>query len=145
MSSGLVFNAMDVEGYTLSGHEDAFVSRLLVDREGVGSEALIVNHFTLMPGKKTGESPHPEPYDEVYYVLRGSGVVWLGEALEPHDVEPNTVVFIPGGTKHALENTADEDLEVLTIMPRQPVEGVNPIYDERRRAWGTTFRFARDT
>ena len=140
MSRKLVFNALDVKGFSMAGHEDDFLSRLLIDRGGVGSERLIVNHFTLKPGKKTGESPHPEPYDEVYYVLRGTGVVELGADLTPHDVGPDSVVYIAGGTKHALENTGDGDLEILTIMPMQPVDGVNPIYDERRRAWGTTFK-----
>jgi len=144
MARRLVFNAKDVVGFAPSEYEDTFVSRLLVDRGGVGSQALIVNHFTLKPGKKTGESPHPEPYDEVYYVLRGTGVVRLGDDLEPFDVEPNTVVFIPGGTKHSLENPTDEDLEILTIMPQQPVEGVNSIYDERKRVWGTTFKIVGD-
>ena len=50
------------------------------------------------------------------------------------------MAFIPNGTNHSLENTGIEDLELLTVMPAQLVEGGNPLYDARLRAWGTSFR-----
>ena len=51
------------------------------------------------------------------------------------------MVFIPGGTFHALANqSTTEDFVFLTIWPGQPEPGVNEVYDGRREAWGTTYR-----
>ena len=145
MSRKLVFKLKDVAGFAPAGAKGAFVSRLLIDPDGVGSSSLVVNHFTLRPGRTTGErGHHPAPYDEVYIVVRGQGRLQLGEPPEIHPLEPDTVVFIPGGTAHAVENTGPMDLEILTIMPGPLREGVNPVYDERRKAWGTGFKLTRE-
>lgn len=142
MERKLVFHAYQVMPFSPPEAAGAFESRLLVDRESVGSANLVVNHFTLKPGGSTETGKHPSPYDEVYYVLRGRGVVRLGEPPKASVVGPNTIVFIPNGTLHCLENTGTEDLEMLTIMPGPIVQGVNPVYDERLRTWGTSFRLA---
>ena len=94
----LVFSARQVEGFSPSGAEDEFVSRMLIDRESVGSEYMVVNHFTLKPGKSTPSGSHPPPYDELYYVLRGRAELRLGDPPEVHDLEPDSVAFIPAGT-----------------------------------------------
>ena len=144
MSRRLVIRTKEVAGFSPRGAEDCYVSRMLVDRESVGSDALVVNHFTLRPSRGTTPGHHPGPYDEVYYVLRGRGILRLGDPPEAFELEPDTVVFIPSGTTHAVENTGAEDLELLTIMPHQLVEGANALYDERRRTWGTSFVLAKD-
>jgi mannose-6-phosphate isomerase-like protein (cupin superfamily) len=144
MSRRLVIRTEEVAGFSPAGAEDSYVSRMLVDRESVGSDALVVNHFTLRPGKRTAPGHHPSPYDEVYYVLRGRGVVGLGDPPEGFELEPDTVVFIPSGTTHAVENTGAEDLVMLTVMPQQLVQGANALYDERRRTWGSSFKLAKD-
>lgn len=139
MARKLVFKVQDVEGFSPAEAQGGFVSRLLVDPDGVGSERLVVNHFTLRAGQATSGT-HPAPYDEVYYVLRGRAQLQLGEPPETFELEPHMVAFIPGGSYHALHNLTDEDVELLTIMPGPMREGINSIYDGRRRAWGTAFR-----
>jgi mannose-6-phosphate isomerase-like protein (cupin superfamily) len=100
-----------------------------------------VNHFILKPGKQS-QGSHPDPYDELYYVLQGRGILRLGDPPESFELERDTVAFIPAGTMHALNNVGDQDLELLTVMPHQLVEGANPTYDARIKAWGTSFRLA---
>ena len=149
MLSKLVFKAKDVAGFSLGGAEDSWESRLLIDKGGVGSNSLVMNHFTLKPGRSTGDAgSHPEPFEEVYYVLSGAGVVYLGDPAEEFNLEPGIVVFIPAGTDHRVVNTGGEDLELLTIMPAELgalPEGANPVYDGRRRAWGKTFKLAAES
>ena len=142
MSKRLAFDAKKVVGFSPDGMEETFVSRLLVDRESVGSSTMVANHFTLKPGKSTDAGSHPAPYDELYYVLRGTGVIYLGDPAEATQIGPDSVAFIPNGTNHSLTKTGTEDLELLTVMPAQLVEGGNPLYDARIRAWGTSFRTA---
>jgi mannose-6-phosphate isomerase-like protein (cupin superfamily) len=141
MPHKLVFRAKDIEPFSLPGAGDAFSSRLLVDPDGVGAQSLVVNHFTLNVGQTTAPpGAHPAPFDEVYYILRGHARLQLGDPAETFEVGPDSVAFIPGGTVHCLNNTGDEPLEILTIMPGPLREGVNPVYDGRRKAWGTGFR-----
>ena len=144
MAHKLVFNVKQVAGFSPPGAEDTFVSRMLVDRESVGSNNLVMNHFTLKAGRATEPGTHPDPYDELYYVLRGRARLKLGDAPDVFDIEPGTVAFIPAGTAHSLDNTGDEELEILTVMAGQLVEGANAIYDARLRAWGTSFKLVGD-
>ncbi len=140
MSKTLVFSANDVTGFSPKGHEQAFISRMLVDRESVGSERMVLNYFVLKPGHSTDAGSHPAPFDEVYYVLRGQATLFLHEAQEPHALVPDTVAFIPAGTIHALTNHGATDLELITVMPGPLAKGVNPLYDERKDRWGTSFK-----
>ncbi len=140
MQRRLAFDAHKVLGFSPPGAEDSYVSRLLVDKQSVGSERLVVNHFTLRPGKSTPSGSHCAPYDELYYFLSGQGVLHLGDKPEVYEVTPGWVAFIPGGTLHSLHNTGDQDIELLTIMPLPPEPGVNSTYDARLAAWGTSFR-----
>jgi mannose-6-phosphate isomerase-like protein (cupin superfamily) len=50
-------------------------------------------------------------YNEVYYILKGSGVVTLGEAR--HEIYPGAVVVIPAGVFHSLESAGRESLEFV--------------------------------
>lgn len=140
MNQKLVFQAQKVVGFSPKGYEADFESRMLVDEESVGSQRLVLNYFLLKSGKSTDPGSHPAPFDEIYYVLRGRGIVYLGSEQEPFEVTPDTVVFIPNGTIHALTNTGEEDLEMITVMPGPLQAGANTLYDERKQTWGTSFR-----
>jgi mannose-6-phosphate isomerase-like protein (cupin superfamily) len=136
-----VIRAGDVAPFSPQGSERDWCSRLLVDDESVGSKNLVVNLFTLLPGRSTYPGTHPVPYDEVYFILRGHGLLALGDPSAPkHEVGPDTLAFIPAGTVHQLENTGSEPLDMLTMMPHLPVPGVNSVYDARKKEWGTSFK-----
>ncbi len=141
MTRQLVFRVQDVEGFSLPGAKETFVSRLLIDSENVGSHSFVINHFTLKQGNFSDPGGrHPAPFDEAYYVLSGTGRLFLGEPAEEFDLEPGTVAVIPGGAAHSIIHTGTGDLELLTVMTGPLKEGVNPVYDARRKAWGTTFK-----
>src|SRR5260370_7632594 len=100
MSPKLVFHARAVVPFSPAGAEEAFQSRLLIDPSGVGSTDLAVNHFTLKPGHHTDPGAHPKPYDEIYYVLRGSGRGTLGHPPEPPHLPPPTRLSLPPPPPH---------------------------------------------
>ena len=100
-----------------------------------------MNYFSLKPGKSTDPGSHPKPFDEIYYILRGQGILYLNVTHDPYDLIPNTVSFIPGGTIHSVMNTGLVDLEMITVMPGPLIEGVNTLYDERKKRWGSSFKF----
>jgi mannose-6-phosphate isomerase-like protein (cupin superfamily) len=130
----------------MPGAEDTYLSRCMVDKEGAQSERLQVNHCTLKAGKKLEGGSHAKGYDECYFVLHGRAKLALGgdpqsgEGSTVYEIGPETAIFIPGGTFHALSNPFAEDLVFLTLWPKLPAPGVNPIYDARLQAWGTSFR-----
>jgi quercetin dioxygenase-like cupin family protein len=142
----LIVHADEIEPFSLPGNAGIYHSQCLIDRDGVGSENLNINRFTLKAGQTLRGTSHPPGNDECYYVLRGrarltfGGDPATGAGSTTHELGPDTAIFIPGGTFHGLENPYDEDFVILTIWPRLPVPGANAIYDARKRAWGTSFR-----
>lgn len=139
-----VVKVKEIKGFIPSGSGGNYISRLLIESEGVGSPKLMLVHATLKPGKAPGDAAaHPYPYDEAYYILRGRGLMEFGSGEESYEVGPDTAIFIPADTLHKITNIGTEDLEFLTIWPITPMEeGVNSVYDERRRLWGTNFKKA---
>jgi mannose-6-phosphate isomerase-like protein (cupin superfamily) len=143
---GLVIRADEVEPFTLPHLRGVCESQGLVDPDGVGSQRLVVNRFTLRAGQSLNGTAHPPGDDECYYVLSGRATLTLGgdpatgAGAERHELSPDTTVFIPGGTFHSLDNPHADDLIILTIWPSQPAPGSQPFWDGRRREWGTTFK-----
>lgn len=57
-----------------------------------------------------GEHYH-RAYDEVYYVLSGTGHIMLGD--KRHRLRPGAVVVIPAGLPHSLEADTDQALTFI--------------------------------
>ncbi len=95
-----------------------------VRRVVTGGEGGIAN-VHIVRVRRGGRHVH-RGYDEVYYVLAGTGTITLGET--DHALRPGAVVVIPAGVPHALEADGDEPLEFV-IFGTPPM----PIDDERAR------------
>jgi len=67
------------------------------------------------PGQGLAAHIHPES-EEVYYVIGGSGTVYVGEKRKPTRVEADTAIYIPPGTVHGVENTGSEKLIVAFFV-----------------------------
>ncbi|HBO44201.1 MAG TPA: hypothetical protein DD670_09760 [Planctomycetaceae bacterium] len=80
-----------------------------VRRIVTGGEGGVANVHVVQVTKGT---PHVHAgYDEIYYVLSGSGTITLGQ--ETHPLRPGSVAVIPAGVPHALEANSDEQLEFV--------------------------------
>jgi mannose-6-phosphate isomerase-like protein (cupin superfamily) len=137
-----IVDAHEVMPFSCAGDEGIYESQAVITLDGVGSQDLLLNRFTLKAGQSLPGHTHPEN-DEVYYILTGRAILTLAtssDVTETRDVGPDVAAFIPGGTFHRLQNPGDQDLVVLTIWPRMPKPGSNPVYDGRLEAWGTSFR-----
>lgn len=69
-------------------------------------------HATVAPGEVT--LPHALKTSEVYYIIRGEGVMSIGDEEEP--VGPGQTIYIPPRSKQNIRNTGDVPLEFLCIV-----------------------------
>ena len=83
--------------------------RTLFTGDQTTTDALTAGVAELQPGGWLGLHRHTPP--EVYYVLEGSGIVWL-DGTE-HQVTAGAAVFIPGDCEHGIRNHGTEPLRFL--------------------------------
>jgi quercetin dioxygenase-like cupin family protein len=55
---------------------------------------------------------HAHPHEEIVYMLAGDGRLWI-EDDQVGALRPGSVVFVPVGVRHTLENTGADDMKVL--------------------------------
>ena len=67
---------------------------------------------TLGPGKKS--KPHILKSSEVYYIVKGSGVLHMDS--QEHQVKTDHAVYVPPHSKQFIENTGATPLEFLCIV-----------------------------
>jgi len=77
---------------------------------------LFFAHAILKPGKEI--ESHIDPYEEVYYLLQGQGVMTVGD--EQQKVAAGDAIWLPYGIPHSLENDGNEDCIILVAagMPQ---------------------------
>lgn len=138
MAQAKVVYPEKVMPFIAPGCEDTYESRMLIDAFNCGSEKIQVNHGVVKVGKALSGAVH-EGHDEVYVILKGNATLDMDGKI--YDINPGTVVFIPGGTFHAIHNeNGTEDLVLITVWAGIPAKGVNGMYDMRLEQWGTTYR-----
>lgn len=108
----------------VSGGEGPWASayRVLTPKMRAAGGTLGVVENTLPPGSVGCPFHWHLREDEVFYVLRGRGVLRYGD--EVRELLPGDCVSCPGGTRvaHQLANPFDEDFVYLGIGPRDPHE-----------------------
>ena len=85
-------------------------------------------------GCKTPGAIHKK--NELYYIVKGEAILHLGK--EVCDIKPGSVVFIPGGVFHALENKSETEEFVLLTLWEDAND--NEVYHLRMKAWGKSFK-----
>jgi quercetin dioxygenase-like cupin family protein len=131
MGKGIVIQSEQVKPFVL---DPSYSSKMLLDESVAGTETLNVNEGTLKGGCKTGGATHTE--NEIYYVVKGEAVLHLDD--ETYDIRPGSLVFIPAGVFHSLDNkSATEDFVLLTFWQRA---SSNEVWHLRKQAWGKTFK-----
>ena len=73
-------------------------------------------HLTLKPGEELKR--HITPVDVFFYVLKGKGVVEVGD--EKQTVGPDTVIDSPKDIVHCWYNTGEDILRVLVCKIPKP-------------------------
>ena len=84
--------------------------RVLVD-DAIGSEQVTQFVGSIPPGRAPD---HFHEYEEVLFILRGSGRMWTGDVSAP--IGPGSCVYLPHGQVHCVENTGDGELRLLGVF-----------------------------
>jgi len=99
----------------------------LVHPKTVGSRSLGVSICLMDPGQSIRR--HRHPYEEAYFVVRGSGTMYL-EGEGQIRLESGLSVYVPPNTFHGQINDGDEPLEIVCSLSPPPVEGDVPEFAE---------------
>ncbi len=81
--------------------------------EFIRAPSLSAGLYVLGPGAIDRQKPHTE--DEVYYVVRGTGRVTVGD--ETRDVAAGSVVFVAAAVPHRFHDIAEELQIVVFFAP----------------------------
>lgn len=84
--------------------------RVLVDEE-LGSTQVTQFVGSIPPGRAPD---HFHEYEEVLFVLRGTGTMWAGDSNAP--IGPGACIYLPRRQVHCVENTGDVELRLLGIF-----------------------------
>ncbi len=90
--------------------KDGSAIRSILDRTNSTARNQSLAEATIPPGGTTQEHYHPQA-EEIYYVLRGRGVMTL--AGERREVAAGDGILIPPGTRHAIRNVGRVPLVIL--------------------------------
>jgi mannose-6-phosphate isomerase-like protein (cupin superfamily) len=112
----------DVRTYAeVHGGEGAIqISRLFRDRLTM---PIHVQIWELEPGVSEGGHTHPtddptDNWEELYYVLSGSGTITIDGEARPLSV--GDAVLVPTGIDHGLQADGPESLRILLIFGKPP-------------------------
>ncbi|NLA52470.1 MAG: cupin domain-containing protein [Clostridiales bacterium] len=131
MIKGRVINSWEVKPFIC---DDTYSSKMLLDDIVAETKAIHINEGTLKGGCSTPGAVHSA--NEIYYVIKGEAVLHLGDELI--DIKPGSLVFIPAGVFHSLDNKSKtEDFVLLTIWEDTKY---NEVYHARLKAWGKSFK-----
>ena len=85
----------------------------LIDRSTSDITQCSLAEEVLPPGAAVKPHYH-KTHEEIYYLLRGSGRMRVGE--EWQDVTAGDAVYIPAGLVHSLANTGAEDIILVVVV-----------------------------
>jgi quercetin dioxygenase-like cupin family protein len=86
----------------------------------------------LAPAPVDLDQLHRHPHAETYYVISGTGFLWIDE--EPHPLAPGMTAFIPGGTLHTANATGTEPLRILYTFAADSFTDVGYEYPRKETA-----------
>lgn len=98
-----------VQETTYIAHGGGIARMLLTNREL--TSMLFLADASLAPGKTI--EAHIDPYEEIYYILDGEGIMMVGE--DEKRVKKGDSIWIPMGKKHSLLNDTNENTSFLVV------------------------------
>lgn len=83
----------------------------IMARKLLDNPSFTIMNLLLKPGEVLEK--HKTPIGVFFYVVRGKGIVQIGDSEEP--VEATDIVFSPKGIPHSLKALPGEEFQVLVV------------------------------
>ena len=97
----------------MRGGEGAVTVVHLFEKEEFGSRMRLCSKIVLPPGASIGEHQH-EGEDEVYFVVRGAGLI--NDGTVESRVSAGDAILTGKGQSHAVRNDGREPLEMVAVI-----------------------------
>ncbi|HQN20402.1 MAG TPA: cupin domain-containing protein [Syntrophobacteraceae bacterium] len=107
-----IIHYSDVEPTDFAGQAAKVTRRVLLGKAD-GAKNYCMRLIELAPGGRV--PPHIHAWEHEQFVYSGKGRALRGE--EWVEFGPGTAMFVPGNARHALENTGDEPLLIVCLVP----------------------------
>lgn len=124
MSEAMIVHSGDVRQETWEAAQlderGGVLWKTLFSRGLTNTDSLTVGIALVHP--KEALNPHHHAPSEIYFVMKGEGIVTLGE--DTHTVCAGDAVFIPGNVRHGIANKSDTDLTFLYAFARDSFDQV---------------------
>jgi mannose-6-phosphate isomerase-like protein (cupin superfamily) len=101
----------------MRGGDGRVTVRHFFKKEEFAAQARLCAHLLLPPGASIGPHQH-EGEDEVYIVLRGSGI--LDDGVTQARVSAGDSILTGRGESHAVRNDGSEPLEMIAVIISYP-------------------------
>lgn len=95
------------------GGEGKITMKPLLTPEEFRGKGRVFSHTVVFPGSSIGHHTHQGDF-ETYYILKGTGLVDDDGVLTP--VGPGDVVYTGSGQSHSIQNTGDDNLELMAMI-----------------------------
>jgi mannose-6-phosphate isomerase-like protein (cupin superfamily) len=103
-----IVNFQDIEGEKFPAGR---WTRVITGKNKLSPENFMMGYVIIYP---EGKVPlHEHENEEVYTILKGEGRMYIGD--QSREIKAKSSVYIPPNKPHALENTGDEELEMLFV------------------------------
>lgn len=107
----LLFKLNEIKENYLFDSDRSF--KVIVSPDIIAGSPLGLAAYKYRPGQ-TGPAHTHDTEVEVYFVLKGSGKVRIGDQIFP--LEPGNTVYIPSHMEHQTKSCADDSLEFLAFF-----------------------------
>ncbi len=84
------------------GHDPLAEVQILIERATTGTTAFTMGAQVVAPGGEV--PPHKHAHEEILFVYAGTGRITVGGV--PHEVAPETAVFVPADAEHRIDPPA---------------------------------------
>ena len=108
MDTQIVFETKNLKRYKFPTH----INDLIIDRTQASfSEVFMVE---VEPGKSVHHHKHDDT-EQIFYIIKGAGLLSIGEDKEEFNIKPGDVVRIPVSHYHSIRNASGTTLQYLSI------------------------------
>lgn len=103
-----VFDTSNNKRYAFPTHSND----LVIDRADASTSEVFV--VIVEPGKKTHTHKHDDA-EQIFYIVKGRGVLVIGPNKKEYPIKPSQVVKIPPGTLHSVRTKGEKNLRYICV------------------------------